>query len=577
MAFVPDDYEAIGSCVLNIDPVKTRDCEISTITVLIWDRVLQLATLGLLLGYAKDFAAGMGFHHLVVKKVGGLVEGILRIIGWDDCGCGGWGGDREAGLCGRSLAAEQEFRSKEDGQTRDNDQPEGNGQTEEIDGMDEESGSGNRVLKVEESAVTNDQARRKITLDELIEAAAQDNWDLVIGTRKRKRRFDELEPAAPNETSNSKRDNIEFNGCCNNVSGCVRCQPASLAPRVPPLPTIKAPSLPISDDLSLVKNEKKSPRVRGSRGRGDPRNHWMKLEARRGATKATKRLTSSAITTASERLPLLQKGNLFENYPIEHIGWGLGIPEVTSGSSPDIIGSSMLEVPPHHSSVPTVSGNSALLPTALNSGEPIDSTLNSTGYDRDMLDDSGSVRQQREAKLVLEVQALMDKFQQQEKERFDHAIPAQRPEIKVNLGIQAFENKVQRDDGGRIDPSTKAMRDLNVQSPPNAILVSDHRNESAKGDGNTSRTSHTILNTSGKESICPVMMSHVPKNAKVNDSLKRPAGLKADEVVRPEQLKDSPPLTEISPKPSRETWLGSPVVFRRAARPGSRDLYRPRY
>lgn len=552
MVFVPDNYEAIGSCVLSIDPVKTGDCVISDITVLIWDRVLQLAIVGLLIGYARDFAAGMGFHHLLVRKVESVVEGILRVIGWEDCGCKGLRVDGGVGLCGGSWTA------KKDGQSQDIGQPEYNGQPEQIEEMEEESDSGDGVVSVETDVMTEDQARGKITLDELIEAAAQEDWDLVMGARQGKRSFDELETASADEPATSKRTKVEFNGCCGNgslyrqreqikhntvietgsspskISGPSSAseKPASQAPKVTMPPIIRAPLLRMNDDLSPVKNESEQPRLRGSRGRGDRRNARMRLAA---SSKAAQGSASSEIRILSEQLSLFQKPYISEKPPKEPIERGVGTSKMLSTSS-DTISSSMLEAPSHPSSVATSSENSAFLPIALNSEEPTETTLNSTGHDRGMLDDIDSTQQRPEAILALEVQALMDKFQGENNERIDPANPAQRPEAKLTLKVPSLLGKVQRDNRDRTEPATQAMRNLNLQSPTNAILVSENVDMSAKGAQGTSRMSNTTLNTPGKDHVRFVMKSHVPKTAQVNGDLKWPTGLKTRTILVPDNV-----------------------------------------
>ena len=554
VVFVPDNYEAIGTCVLNIDPVKTGDCVISDIAVLVWDRVLQLAIVGLLICYARDLAASMGFHHLLVRKVESVVEGILRVIGWEDCGCKGVRVDGGAGLCGGSWTA------KKDGQSQDIGQPEYIGQPEEIDEMGKESDSGDGVVSVEADVMTEDQARGKITLDELIEAAAQEDWDLVMGARQEKRSFDELENASADEPAISKRTKVELNGCCGDTSGSLHRQreqikhntaiiagsspskiscpspasekPTSQAPKVTLPPIIRAPSLRMNDDLSLVKNESEQPRLRGSRGRGDRGNASMRLAA---SPRAAQGSASSEIRILSEQLSLFQKPSISEKPPKEPIERGVGTSKMLSTSS-DTIGSSMLEAPPNPSSLATSSENSAFLPTALNSEEPTEATLNSTGHDRGMLDDSEITQQRPEAILTLEVQALMENFQGENDGRIDPANPAQRPEAKLTLKVPSLLGKVQRDNRDRNEPATQAMHNLNLQSPTNAILVPENMDESAKGAKSTSKMSNTTLNTSGKDHVRFIMKSHVPKTAQVNGDLKCPTGLKTRTILVPDNV-----------------------------------------
>ena len=159
MVFAPDNYDAIGSCVLKIDSVKTGDCEVSSIMVLISDRVLQLAIVGLLITYARDFAASMGFHHLLVREVEDVIEGILRVVGWKDCSCKGLRGDRGTGLCDVSWAAGQDFGGGEGCRNHKNVHPKDNGLTEERDVTEEESGSSDGTVIVTEDKVINDESR----------------------------------------------------------------------------------------------------------------------------------------------------------------------------------------------------------------------------------------------------------------------------------------------------------------------------------------------------------------------------------------------------------------------------------
>lgn len=573
VVFVAENYEAIGSCVLTIDPVKPEDAEVSAITVLIWDRVLQLAIVGLLIGYARDFAAGMGFHHLLVRKAEGVVEGILRIIGWEDCECMDLGAGAGAGsLCAGSWAAGV-FSGEEESQVPDHGQPEGHDQTEEeMDGMVEESGSSSdEIVDLEEDLETSDQRCRKITLDELIGAAARKNWDLVTSART-KRSFDGLESATAEETSTSKRTKVDVNSCRDDMSGCVPRQqeqaklnavtkagvspstssvvplvsekPTSQAHKVPPPPIIGAPSPTINVDPSLVKNEIKYHRAgRGTRGRGDKRNAGMKLAELQRAARATSRYSLSA---ASEKLSLLPKPAVSGKTPEERT-----IKEVSSRSQPDATNSSIPEAGPHPSSVPTVSQSSAFLPTALTSIEPAGFALDSTGHGG-IIDVSGSARQRPGAQKAMVVQDLIDKIIRRNNKGIDPTNPAQRPESKINPKGQALVDKgqalldkVQRDKKYLTDPATLAKRDLTVQTPTNAIRVPDNADGSARGDGNPSRASSTTLNTSGKENVRSVLRTRIPKNAQINGELNRPAKLKASDNVN----NDSPPSSAFIPFP----------------------------
>lgn len=620
VVFVDENYEAIGSCVLRIDPVKPEDAEVSAITALIWDRVLQLAIVGLLIGYARDFAAGLGFHHLLVKKAEGVVEGILRIIGWENCECMDLGTDGGAGsLCAGSWAAEGVISGEEESQILDHGQPEGHGQTEEeIDRMVEESGSsGDAIVDLEEDFETSGRICRKITLDELIGAAARKNWDLVTSARTKKRSFDGLEPATAEETSTPKKTKVDVNSCRDDMSGCVLRQeeqvkptavtkagdspskssvvplvsekPTSQAHKVPPPPIIGAPSPTINVDPSLVKNEIKYHRVgRGTRGRGDPRNAGMRLAELQRAARATSRYSRSA---ASEKLSLLPKRALFGKTPEERT-----TKEISSRSQPDSTDSSMPEAPPHPSSIPTVSQSSTYLPTALDSGEPTGFALDSTGHGG-IIDVSGSARQRPGAQKGMIVQDLIDQILQRNDKGIDPANPAQqRPESKINPKGHALVDNVQQDQKDLIDPATTpAKRDLNVQIPTNAILVPGNADGSARGDA---RASRTTLNPSTKENVRSVPKSRIPTNAQVNGELKRPAkllkALPNDDVnhdsppspafnpspkegAQQQQLKKqhihSPPLVPdiiLPPKPAkRETWMGNPVAVKKA-RPASR-------
>lgn len=612
MVFVPDNYEAIGSCVLSTNAVKPGACEISVITVLIWDRVLQLAIVGLLIGYARDLAASIGCYHLLLTRAEGVVESILRVTGWETCACKGFGGDGAAGLCAESV-----FGGGEDGQTQDNDQPDDSGQTEEIDGA-EESGSVTGVVNVEEDEETNDQIRRKITLDELIETAAKEKWDLVIDATAEKRSFEDLEPGEVDESSTSKRPKIEFNSRCNNILGCADRQqeqvmhklatkagsslskssglspvpekPTSKLQKVPPPPVIRASSLTINS-MSSVKNGGKYPYARGTRGRGDPRNAKMRA-ARQREAQATSRSTSSEVSTASKHLLLLQEMANSEKPPKEPIERGSSVPKVLWQRPPDPTDSSMLVAPRRASFIPTASKNSGFPPTALDSGD-------STGHGYGMLDDNDGALQRPEEIPTLEVQALIDNLRRKNNERIVPATTVQRPEVKLDLEVQAPREKVQRVNRDCTDHATRLMHDLKVQSPTNAIRVPDIADESAKGVGNTSRMSSTAFNRSGKEKVCSVMKSRIPKNAQVNGYLEYPAKFKAhvsdcpaasaaslNEGQPQQQLKEHPPLIDIPPKPSRETWLGNPVTFGRATsgipkeprkRSGAGDWYRPGY
>lgn len=406
VVFVPENYETIGSCVLSINAVKTGACEISAITVLIWDRVLQLAIVGLLIGYARDMAAGMGYHHLLVRRVEGVVEGILRVIGWETCACKGFGGDGAAGLCAEPWTTVQVFGGGEDGQTQDNGQPDDSGQTEGMDGAGE-SGRGTGVVNIEEDELTYDQIRRKITLDELIETAAKEKWDLVMNARAEKRSFDALEPGEADDNFTSKRPKIEFNSRCNNRLGCadrrqeqvlhkpaikagsspskssslspVPEKPTSKLQKAPPPPVIRASSLTINA-LSSATNGGRYHHVRGTRGRGDPRNAKM-IAARRREAQAKSRSTSFEISTASKQLLLLQEMANSEKPPQEPIERSSSVPKFLWQRPPDPTGSSMLVAPRRAPSVPTASKNPGFFPTALDSGDSI-------GHGYGMLDDS---------------------------------------------------------------------------------------------------------------------------------------------------------------------------------------------
>lgn len=526
MIVVPENYEAIGSCFLSIDLVKTGDCEINSITVLIWDRVLQLGIVGLLIGYASDFAASMGFHHLLVRNVEDVVESILRVIGWKDCRCKGSRSDESVGLCGGSWAAEQEREEGEIGESQENGQAEENGQFE----VGEASGSSVGFANVDQDVVIRHQARRQMTLDELIEAAAKQNWDLVIGARTEKRSFDELEPAAADKTAPTKRTKVEFNNSDDNISGYVHHlqeqvkhktaikaestlsksarlfpaseKPTSQFPKSPPRPIFKFPSRPIDEGLSLAKDVNKIYRPRTSRGRGDPRNARMQRER---AVWAARCSASAGTQTAWEQSSLLRKTAISRRSPREPIEPSPGIRQR----------SRTLEMRPHPSSAQTVFDKSAFPASNVGPGESVDFTIDPTGHDRGMLDRS-SVRQHLEAKLTLEVQALVEKVQQDDRDR---------------IGIQG-------------------MRNHHVQHPTEAFLIPDDANETAVGNRNTSKSSSTNRNTTGKENVLSVIKSRGLKNDEANSDLRQREGLTAHDV------QNSATAT---------------------SRPGPADFYRPRY
>lgn len=518
--------------------MKTGDCEISAVTVLIWDRVLHLAIVGLLIGYARDFAASLGFHHLLVSKVEGVVEDILRVIGWKDCGCKGLGDDGRVGLCCGSWAAEQESS-----QTQDNGGREDDSQTEETDETGEESGSNDGVVKVTKDEATNHQARRNITLNRLVKVAAKENRDVNIGVRKKKRSFNELEFSAADEPASSKRILVEFTGSCSNTLGCQH---------------------------ERVKH---------------------KTAAKAGSSLSRNSVSEKPAFPASKvpPLPIIRASKKRPNEPIKRV---LGISGWFSQSTRGKNGSSMPEAPSHLSSVPTVFENSIFLPTALSAGEPTNLRLDSTRNERYLFDNSGSARQEPKAKLV---QPLINKFQSGSNERIDPTTPAQRSKTQQTLELRTLVDKLQRDNRNRYDSANHAMQDLNVQYQINGIFVSDNTDRNARGDRNTLRTSITTLNTPRDEDV----ISHLPKNAQVDDDLHNPARLKAHDVKDspaalipslregepPEQLKNNLPLTEIRPKLFGEMWLGEPVASQRAAsgqlnraltRLRRGDRYRPR-
>ncbi|MCJ1469809.1 hypothetical protein MMC07_008451 [Pseudocyphellaria aurata] len=451
---VPDNYEAIGSCFLAVDPMKSGDCEISSITVLIWDRVLQLAIVGLLISHARDFAASMGFHHLLVTKVEGVVESILRVIGWKNCRCHGLTSDVSVGLCGGTWTGEQERAAGEIGRSQESGQAEENRTAQE-------SGSS--------AGFANADERRKMTLDELIEAAAKQSSDLVIGARTEKRPLAGFEPTAADNTTPPKRARVEFNDCDDDTSRHAHHQPETIKHKT----AIEAGStLPKSAHLFSVSNEMTSPvprlPKRGTRGRGDPRNSRMKQQmqeykayhaaqhpaALRSTSAGTHRKTATSITPPKE--------------PIER-------------------NPSTLEARPHASSLGTVSDESAFLASNVSPGEPVDFTIDSTGHDSGMLG-SGNVRQRLEPNLTLELQVQAEKAQQDNRDR---------------LG-------------------TRRKRNLYVQHPTNASLIPDHANETAVGNQNTSTTSSPSRNTTtGNEKSVSVIRSRVLKNAEANRDLRQ--------------------------------------------------------
>ncbi|MCJ1428946.1 hypothetical protein MMC29_006857, partial [Sticta canariensis] len=503
--FVPENFDAIGSCVLSLDPMETGDCEISAVTVLIWDRVLHLAIVGLLIGYARDFAAGLGFHHLLVSKVEGVVEDILRVIGWKNCGCKGLGGDGRVGLCCGSWAAEQESS-----QTQDSGEPEDDSPTEETDEMGEESGSNDGVVKVTKDEATNHQARKNITPNKLVKVAAKENRDVNRGAGKNKRSFNELDFSAADEPASSKRILVGFTGSCNHTLGC----------------------------------------------------QHERVKHRTAATAGSSLAKNSGFLPASEKpvfpaskvppLPIIRASKKPPNEPIKR---GLGMSGVLSQFTRGSSGSSMLGAPSHPSSVPTVFGNSIFLPTALSSGEPADFRLDSTRNDRYLFDNSGSARQEPKTKLV---QPLINKFQSGSNERIDPTTPAQRSKTKQTLELRTLVDKLQRDNRDGYDSANQAMQDLNVEYPINAVFVSDNTDRNARGDRNTLRTSTTTLNTPRDEDV----LSRLPKSAQADDDLQNPARLKAHDVKDSpaalipslregepaEQLKNNLPSTEIGPK-----------------------------
>lgn len=473
--------------------METGDCEISAVMVLISDRVLQLAIVGLLIGYARDFAASLGFHHLLVSKVECVVGDILRVIGWKDCGCGGLGMDRRAGLCCESWAAEH--------QTRDNGEPEDDSQTKETDEMGEESGSEDGVVKVRRDEATTHQARRNITLDQPVQVAATENPDINIGAREKKRLFNELDVAAADKPASFKRLRVEFTGSCNNMLGrqhervqhkTAATAGGSLSKNSGFRPVSEKPAFPASKPpLPMIRASKRPPKVPSKRGSG------------------TSRVFSRS----------------------------------TRGES----GSCMLGASSHPSSVPTVIGNSRYVRTALS--EPTDLRLDSTRNDRYLFDNSGSTRQGPKVK---NVQPFTNHFQSGSNERTYPPTAAQRSKTKQTLELRTLVDNLQRDNRNRYGSANQAMHDRNVQHPINAVFVSDDTEKDARENRNTLRTSITTLNTPRNEAV----LSRIPKNAQVDDDLPHPARLKAHDVKDfpaiegepPEQLKNNLPLTEVGPK-----------------------------
>ena len=490
---------------------------------------------------------------------------------------------------------------------------------------EEERGSIDGTVKVTEDKVINDEARCRVTLEELIQAASNGfiepgtnaNRDLVKGARKEKRSLDEVEPAAATEeAATSKRIKGDINDCCDKNSSCVYHQPGQQAkdnrslakpassssqssgpPSASKRPVVQVAKKPvtqaeknppssivrasvsscINDELSLLKSESYGSCSRHSKGGGDSGNANKRQAEMREDAQATTRSRSCGISEINPSLPktAISKKPLKE--PIERRS---GIHQIPSRSSPDTMGSSILAAPLRPSSVSTASENSVSLPTALKSAGV---TLDSSEHGRSILNDGAGARQQSVAYLVREFRALREKLRRKNND-IDPATPAAQKqfEFKSTPEFQALVDEAQPEGRDRTnEPATQSMSDLNVQGQTNARLVPANADESPKGDGIAlGRPLITPPNKMDEKDE----VTRTPALKPISSPVATPSSPEEGECFEPGRKDSHPtPATDLSSRlPPGKKLMGRFVEPRRGMKSAGwdrppRELYRPGY